>query len=41
MLDRNEVLNMVSTEDIIDILTELGEGTYKKSGENLCFSTYN
>ena len=41
MLDRNEVLNMVSTEDVIDILTELGDGTYKKSGENLCFSTYN
>src|SRR5574344_1453834 len=41
MLDRNEVLNQISTQDVIDILTELGDGTYKKSGENLCFSTYN
>ena len=41
MLDRNEVLNQISTQDIIDILTEIGDGNYKMSGENLCFSTYN
>ena len=41
MLDRNEVLNQISTQDIIDILTEIGDGNYKISGENLCFSTYN
>ena len=41
MLDRNEVLNQISTQDIIDILTELGDGNYRYSGENLCFSTYN
>ena len=41
MLDRNEVLNQISTQDIIDILTEIGDGNYRMSGENLCFSTYN
>ena len=41
MLDRNEVLNQISTQDIIDILTEIGDGNYRMSGENVCFSTYN
>ena len=41
MLDRNELLNQISTQDIIDILTEIGDGNYKMSGENVCFSTYN
>ena len=41
MLDRNELLNQISTQDIIDILTEIGDGNYRMSGENVCFSTYN
>ena len=40
-MDRDELLKLVTEEDVINILTELGDGSYKRQGNNLSFNTYN
>ena len=40
-MDRDELLKLITEEDVINILTELGDGSYKRQGNNLSFSTYN
>ena len=40
-MDRDELLKLITEEDVINILTELGDGSYKRQGNNLSFNTYN
>ena len=39
-INKDELLNSLTEEDIINICTELGNGSYKRDGQgNLCFNT--
>ena len=38
-INKDELLNSLTEQDIINICSELGDGSYKRSGDALCFNT--